>query len=122
METLRGRRVLIVEDDPLIAMELADFLTAGGVEPLGPVPTVKAALATLAAAQPDAVVLDLNLRGERSIPVARALLAAGTPFVLTTGYARSQLDEPELSDAPLVPKPVDHQLLLDQLARLFDGT
>ena len=122
METLRGRRVLVVEDDPLIAMELADLLATGGVEPLGPVPTIQAALATLAAAQPDAVVLDLNLRGERSTPVARALLAAGVPFVLTTGYARSQLDEPDLLDAPLVPKPVDHRLLLDRLARLLDGT
>ena len=122
METLRGRRVLVVEDDPLIAMELADLLATGGVEPLGPVPTIQAALATLAAARPDAVVLDLNLRGERSTPVARALLAAGVPFVLTTGYARSQLDEPELSAAPLVPKPVDHRLLLDRLARLLDGT
>ena len=113
---LRGRRVLVVEDDPLIAMELADLLATGEVEALGPVPTVRAALDALAAAQPDAAVLDLNLRGERSTPVARALLEAGVPFVLTTGYARSQLDEPELAEAPLVPKPVDHRLLLDRLA------
>lgn len=118
---LRGRRVLIVEDEPLIAMELVDLLAAGDVETLGPAPTVRAALAVLEADRPDAVVLDLNLRGERSTPVARALLAAGVPFVLATGYARSHLDEPELAEAPLVPKPVDHDLLLDWLARLLDG-
>ena len=119
VDALRGRRILIVEDDPLIAMELADLLAAGGAEPVGPAPTVRAALAALTRERPEAAVLDLNLRGERSTPVAAALREAGVPFVLTTGYARSQIEEPELTEAPLVPKPVDHRLLAGWLARLL---
>ena len=116
-EPLRGQRVLIVEDDPLIAMSLGDLLSEGGAEPLPPVPTVAAALAALESGSPDAAVLDLNLRGEWSTPVARALRATGVPFVLATGYARSQIEDPALRDAPLVPKPIDPRLLLSRLAQ-----
>ena len=119
VEALRGRRILVVEDDPLIAMELADLLAAGGAEPVGPAPTVRAALAALAEGHPEVAVLDLNLRGERSTPVAAALREAGVPFVLTTGYVRSQIEEPELAEAPLVPKPVDRRLLAMWLVRLL---
>ena len=119
VEALRGRRILVVEDDPLIAMELADLLAAGGAEPVGPAPTVRAALAALAEGRPEVAVLDFNLRGERSTPVAAALREAGVPFVLTTGYVRSQIEEPELAEAPLVPKPVDHRLLAMWLVRLL---
>ena len=116
---LRGRRILVVEDDPLIAIELAELVAARGAEPVGPMPTVKAALAALAEAPPDVAVLDLNLRGERATPVAAALRETGVPYVLATGYTRSQLDEPELAKAPLVPKPVDHRLLVMWLTRLL---
>ena len=119
IEALRGRRILVVEDDPLIAMELADLLAGRGAEPMGPAPTVRAALAALAESRPEAAVLDLNLRGERSTPVAAALREAGVPFVLATGYARSQIEEPELAGIPLVPKPVDHRLLAMWLVRLL---
>ena len=118
-EALRGRRILVVEDDPLIAMDLAELVVAHGAEPLGPVPTVRAALAALTGGAPDLAVLDLNLRGERSVPVAAALHDANVPFVLTTGYARSQIEEPELAEVPLVPKPVDHRQLLGWLVRLL---
>ena len=118
-EALRGRRILVVEDDSMIAMDLVEFVTAHGAEALGPAPTVRAALAALAEAPPDLAVLDLNLRGERSTPVAAALREAGVPFVLATGYTRSQIDEPELTKAPLVPKPVDRRLLLMWLAWLL---
>lgn len=116
---LRGRRILVVEDDALIALSLVDLLAESGAVPVGPAPTVRAALAALDAERPDAAVLDVNLRGECSAPVARALLGAGVPFVLTTGYARSQLDEPELCEAPIVPKPVNERLLMEWLARLL---
>ena len=118
-EALRGRRILVVEDDPLIAMEIVDLLAAGGAEPVGPAPTVRAALAALAEGRPEVAVLDLNLRGERSTPVAAALRGVGVPFVLASGYARSQIEEPELAEAPLVPKPVDHRLLTGWLMRLL---
>ena len=119
LEALRGRRILVVEDDPLIAMEIVDVLAGGGAELVGPAPTVRAALAALAEGRPEVAVLDLNLRGECSMPVAAALREAGVPFVLASGYARSQIEEPELAEAPLVPKPVDHRLLTGWLVRLL---
>lgn len=115
--SLAGLRVLIVEDEALIAMEIEDLLRSLQAETLGPVPTVRAALDALAAERPDAAALDLNLRGERSTPVAAALREAGTPFVLVTGYAGGHIDEPALRDAPRVPKPVEAAELARALRR-----
>lgn len=116
---LAGARVLIVEDDPFIAMELQDLLTRCGAKVLGPVPTVSAALAIIDGQHPGAALLDVNLRGTRSTPVAAALRAAGIPFVLVTGYSRSQLDGPEMRDAPIVAKPVRPEKLVQVVFKLL---
>lgn len=85
--TLAGRRVLLVEDEYFIVVELHSALEARGAEVIGPAATVKDALALLAGAgHLDGAVLDINLRGELAYPVADALLARGIPFVFTTGY------------------------------------
>jgi CheY-like chemotaxis protein len=116
---LSDARVLVVEDDPFVAMDLQDILAAHGAEVLGPVPTVPAALAAIGAERPNAVLLDVNLRGTKSIPVAAALRAAGIPFVLVTGYSRSQLDEPEMREVPIIPKPVTVERLVQVLRELI---
>lgn len=118
---LAGARVLLVEDEPLIALELEQFLAACGAEIVGPAPTVRAALAALQAGRPDVAVLDLNLRGEKSTPVARALKATGVPLVLATGYSRHQLDDPVLLEAPLIPKPVNPRELVLVLSGLLSS-
>lgn len=85
--SLRGRRILVVEDEFFIADEIARALKAAGAEVAGPVPSVEQALAALAAPGAlDAVLLDVNLDGTIAWPVAEALLARGVPFVLATGY------------------------------------
>ncbi|QDZ07496.1 response regulator [Sphingomonas panacisoli] len=79
-------RILIVEDEPLIAMMLEDFLDALGKHCVGTCDTVQSALATIADEKPDAAILDINLSGgEKSWPVADALAAEGIPFVLSSG-------------------------------------
>ncbi|WP_315764010.1 response regulator [Sphingomonas sp. Y38-1Y] len=79
-------RILIVEDEPLIAMMLEDFLDALGKQVAGTAETVAGALDQVARGGVDAAILDVNLRGgEKSWPVADALAAAGIPFVLATG-------------------------------------
>ncbi len=83
---LAGRRVLVAEDDYVIADALCQELEAAGAEVAGPAPDVAAALALLAQGAIDAAVLDVNLRGEMAWPVADALLARGVPFVFATGY------------------------------------
>ena len=82
----RPQRILIVEDEPLIAMMLEDFLDALDKQLAGTADSVAAALDLVAAGGIDAAILDVNLRGgEVSWPIADALAAAGVPFVLATG-------------------------------------
>jgi DNA-binding response OmpR family regulator len=79
-------RILIVEDEPLIAMMLEDYLEMLGKELVGSCDTIQSALATIEDEHPDAVILDINLSGgEKSWPVADALAAKGIPFVLSSG-------------------------------------
>jgi DNA-binding LytR/AlgR family response regulator len=108
---LAGRRILIVEDEFLLAMELELLLQQRGCLVLGPVSSVDRALALIDGERPDVALLDINLKGERATPVAAALMARGVPFVLITGYSRPQLSEPELRDAPRIDKPVSTRAL-----------
>lgn len=118
---LTGRRVLVVEDEFLLAMELETLLSERGCTVLGPVPTVRQALAMLEREQPEAALLDVNLKGERATPVAAALRDRGVPFVLITGYNRLQLNEPELRHAPRLDKPVNGRVLKCVLAKALDS-
>jgi DNA-binding NtrC family response regulator len=118
-EVLRGCRVLIVEDEMLVAMELEGLLADQGCGVVGPAPTVDRALALLDRERPDAAILDLNLDGQTAIPVAAALNARGIPFLLATGYGEAQSLGPELTHAPRVDKPVDHDRLVRTLARIL---
>jgi DNA-binding NtrC family response regulator len=118
-EMLRGRRVMIVEDELLVAMELESLLEDQGCAVVGPAPTVDRALALLDREQPDAAILDVNLDGQTAIPVAAALKARGVPFLLATGYGNMQVSQPELNGAPRLDKPVSHDRLVRTLARIL---
>ena len=120
-EALRGRRVLVIEDEMLVAMEFESLLQRQGCAVVGPASTVDRALALLDHDQPDAALLDLNLNGEPATAVAVALRTRGVPFVLVTGYGEAQSSEPELQDAPRVDKPVNHYALVRALARVMDA-
>jgi CheY-like chemotaxis protein len=101
---LTGRRVLVVEDEALVAMLLEDMLADLGCEVLGPVMRVAEGLAQVAAdGRIDVAVLDVNLAGERSARIAEALKARGVPFVICTGY-EGGIDE-AWRDRPLLKKP-----------------
>ena len=83
----RPRRILVVEDEYLQAENLREELEELGVEVVGPVPSVSAALALLVAGTPvDAAILDVGLGSEMVFPVAEALQARAIPFVFATGY------------------------------------
>lgn len=118
---LAGHRILIVEDEFLLAMELESLLARRGCMVLGPASSVRQALAVIDGEQPDVALLDVNLRGERATPVAAALQARGVPFVLITGYSDAQLSEPELRDAPRVDKPVSCRALTRAVECALDG-
>jgi DNA-binding NarL/FixJ family response regulator len=118
-DVLRGRRVMIVEDEMLVAMELEDLLVEQGCAVLGPAPSADRALALLDEELPDAAILDVNLNGHTAMPVVTALNAQGVPFMLATGYGHTL--QPELRDAPRIDKPVDHDKLVRVLAHLLQG-
>jgi ActR/RegA family two-component response regulator len=83
---LKGLRVLIVEDQYLIADELRRAVTALGATPVGPCPTVDDAIVVLDSQPVHFALLDLNLRGEQVLPVADELIRRGVPFAFATGY------------------------------------
>lgn len=99
------QQILIVEDEPLIAMMLEDFLEVLDKQACGTADCVSAALERVEQGGIDAAILDLNLRGgEKSTPVAEALAAKGIPFVFATGGSEEHLD-PRFSDRPYLTKP-----------------
>lgn len=107
MRDVSGCRVLIVEDEYLVAMDLAEALEERGILVVGPVASVGEALEQIENGQRlDAAVLDVNLGGERVYRVAEALSARGVPFIFTTGYDADLLPESLLS-VPRLEKPAD---------------
>lgn len=103
---LAGRKVLVVEDEALVSMLLEDMLEDLGCKIVGPAMRMREALA-LAHDEGEAIdlaILDVNLAGERSFPVAEALMARGVAFVLATGYDDSSIDE-RWRDRPVLRKP-----------------
>ena len=120
--TLQGARILIVEDEFLLAIDLTDRLKREGCEVIGPASRESKALAVLERDRPDAVVLDLNLDGKLPIDLAEVLAARQIPFVVVTGYGNRRLDVPTLQEAPRLDKPVKIQDLVRILSDLLGTT
>jgi PAS domain S-box-containing protein len=109
-------KVLVVEDEALVAMEIAHVLSEAGFEVLGPARSVALALSLIEERGCDAAVLDINLSGETSEAVARKLLAMGTRFVTLSGYSRAQ--HPLIFDGvPALAKPLRPELLIAEVKR-----
>lgn len=116
---LSGRRILVVEDDFLIAADLAEGLQELGMTVVGPASSVSDALLEIEAAPDlDAAVLDVNLSGETIFEVADALRTRGVPFIFATGYSVSAVP-PEYAEVPRCEKPVPIQALVRCLEHQF---
>lgn len=99
-------RVLVVEDQPLIAMDLEDLLVSRGYAVLGPKASVADALDCIARVTPEAALLDIDLHGETSFAVGIELKRRGVPFVFATGTAGPERALPDdLADTPVIQKP-----------------
>ena len=118
---LTGKRVLVVEDEALVAMLVEDELRDAGAEVLGPAPTVDHALRLIEAAAADggisAAVLDINLGGRHVAPVADRLAALGVPFVFATAHGEGY-GTGRHGAAPVVGKPFDTGRLVAAVAAL----
>ena len=112
---LAGTRVLLVEDEPIIAMTAEDMLDALGCAVVASAATLGEALGASARGGFDVAVLDINLNGVASLPVADALKEAGLPFIFTTGYGAGGCGGHD--DVPLVAKPYRLSDLEAALAR-----
>src|SRR5450631_1710377 len=115
---LSGKRVLVVEDEVMVAWMLEDMLAGLGCAVVGPAARINQALAMIGAEVIDAAVLDINLNGEKSYPVADALAARGVPFVFSTGYDKGRLLDGYRS-FPVLQKPYQRAELGDTLAKLL---
>jgi DNA-binding LytR/AlgR family response regulator len=113
---LDGLRILVVEDDFLIAFELGGMIEGLGGEVLGPVSTLNAATELLEKAEVHGAVLDLGLGAENSAGLAQRLLASGIPILLSTGYSDQTLPE-TLAHTPRLSKPYG-KTSFEQLATL----
>ncbi|MEO8241578.1 MAG: response regulator [bacterium] len=117
---LSGRRIAIVEDEFLIARDISEALAKEGAEIVGPFSSVKRALTGLESDLPSAVLLDLNLGGQRSLPIAENLTHRNIPFLVVTGYGSSTITEDLLRRAPTVAKPFDDEALISGLLNLLE--
>lgn len=90
---LDGRRILLIEDSPVVGQYTADMLAELGCEVVGPAPTLAAARALIAAERFDAAIMDVHIRGERVFPLCELLEARAVPFLLTSGYGDWQVPE-----------------------------
>ncbi|TPM29986.1 response regulator [Mesorhizobium sp. B2-3-4] len=110
-------RILIVEDEWLIAADHAEHLRRAGCEVVGPVPSVEAALDSIAREQPDSALLDVQLNDETSYVLADTLREKGIPFAFVTGYGDSSLP-PRFAKVAVLQKPTNQALLAAVVLKL----
>jgi DNA-binding response OmpR family regulator len=116
---LGGVRVLVVEDEFLIAMELVALLEEAGAEIVGPCANVREALSAAGGEQFSVAILDLRLGGELASPVARELSRRGVPFIFYTGQAHSDPILAEWPHVKVMAKPASPKQIVDAIARLL---
>ncbi|MFL9876573.1 response regulator [Paraburkholderia megapolitana] len=116
IEPLRGQRILVVEDDYVVAVALAGLLEVLGASVVGPIGWANEALSfvELGKVPIDAAVLDLDLHGENSYAIAQALASRQVHFVFATGHAADEVD-PHYRDRPRCTKPFDERALINAL-------
>jgi CheY-like chemotaxis protein len=114
---LQGLRILVVEDEYLVAMLIQDVLETAGCVVSGPIPRLPQAVDVAKADACDAAVLDVNLGGNRVFPVAEVLARRHIPFVFVTGYGVTTLPD-EHHDRPMLRKPFRNNDLLNAVSDL----
>jgi DNA-binding response OmpR family regulator len=113
---LTGCRILVVEDDPLIAMSLECTLSDAGAEVIGPAHTVAQALVLIDGSAPDAAILDYRLENETSAPVAKRLGESQVPFLFYTSFRGTiAQDHPVIV---ILDKPTEPDRLVSELEKL----
>lgn len=118
IESLSGRRALVVEDEMMVLMNIEYMLADMGCATIFAASTVETALAIVATENVDFAILDVNLEGRPSYAVADALVPRDIPFVFSTGYSDNRI-EAQYADRPIVKKPYSEDDLAAALAGLL---
>jgi DNA-binding response OmpR family regulator len=116
--SLKGVRVLVVEDEYFVAIMLEEMLESAGCVVMGPVPRLQEALDAVDHEDYDVALLDVNLAGERIDPVADALCERDVPFMFVTGYGANALPR-EYAERPHIGKPFRMAELLGMLSSIL---
>jgi CheY-like chemotaxis protein len=114
-----GHRILVVEDEMLLAMDIEELVRAAGCTVIGPVGTMPDAMRKLRETRPDGAILDVNISGEMVFPIADALHEAGIPFMIVTGYTREHVPERH-RHRPFLQKPYKAAVLVAMLSQMLD--
>jgi CheY-like chemotaxis protein len=115
---LAGRRILVVEDSPVVAPFTAELLEELGCKLVGTAPNIAAARQLIEAGGFDAALMDVHIRGERVFPLCQILDAKGIPFIFTSGYADWHMAE-KWRDRPRLQKPYTLKQVESALKALF---
>jgi CheY-like chemotaxis protein len=113
-----GCHILVVEDEMLVLLGIEDVLADHGCENVSAAANVDQALSLIGSQAFDAAMVDVNLDGRKSYPVADALAARGVPFLFSTGYSGESLDE-GYRDRPVLGKPYREAQLVEALTQLL---
>jgi CheY-like chemotaxis protein len=116
---LAGRRVLVVEDQFVIAMDMEQMLRALGADAIDLATSIADALATIERTPPDLAILDVKLGAETTAPIAEALQARAIPLIFVTGYGDLAALPPPLRQAPFLRKPVERGALAGLIGDLL---
>ncbi|MCD2324172.1 response regulator [Sphingomonas sp. IC-56] len=117
---LAGRRVLVIEDEPLVALELVSILEEAGAEIIGPAATAEGAIETIRATRPDAALLDGNLQGASVEAVAETLTSLELPFLFVSGYGRDHLPD-GFRHIAVIGKPFDGKQLVARVVGMLEA-
>jgi CheY-like chemotaxis protein len=118
--SLAGRRILVVEDSPVVGPFTADLLGELGCEVVGPAPNMASARECIETEDFDAALMDIHIRGERVFPLCDLLAERNVPFVLTSGYADWHMPD-EWTGRPRLQKPYTIDEVAEVLGAALGG-
>ncbi|WP_254737649.1 hypothetical protein [Alsobacter ponti] len=122
MMDLMNLRILVVEDELLIALAMEDMLQTFGCEIIGPASDIGEAEKIILKERLDGALLDVNVRGRLVYPVAEMLIERSIPLILCSGYATTNVIPAPYCALPQIAKPYDQDTLYRMMTRVFADT